>query len=136
MVIGFLLSLSAAAFSLVYSEVLHFAPCFLCWYQRIFLFPLVFIFAVALWNKDKNVLKYALPLTIVGFAISVYHNFEYYFAESNSSLPCDASGVSCYQHLVSEFNGYISIPMLSLTAFFSILVLLLVVHFYGKKNLD
>lgn len=131
LVIGFLISLLASLFSLVYSEIVNFAPCYLCWYQRVFMFPLVFIFAVALWDKDKKIIRYTLPLLCVGFLISVYQNFMYYFGEGTA--PCDASGVSCYQRLVSEFGGYISIPMLSLTAFFALLVLTLLVHF-GQKG--
>ncbi len=90
------------------------------------------MFAVALWDKDRKVLRYAFPLILIGFCISVYHNLGYYFGE-NSGLPCDSSGVSCYQHLVSEFGGYISIPMLSLTGFFALLTLVLIVHFRQKQ---
>lgn len=133
LIIGFLVSLLAGLFSLVYSEIIKFPPCELCWYQRIFLFPQVFLFGVALWKKDKKVVKYAIPLLSVGFVVSAYQNFVYYFGESGS-VPCDASGVSCYQHLVSEFGGYISVPMLSLTAFLALIVLLLVAHFYNKKE--
>ena len=136
--IGFLISFFAALFSLVYSEIIKFAPCELCWFQRVFLFPQVFIFGIALWNnfrhqisEAKNVIKYSMPLILVGFIISVYQNFNYYFGEGGLT-PCGASGVSCYQHLVSEFGGYISIPMLSLTVFFALLTITLVVHFYKK----
>ena len=55
----------------------------------------------------------------------------YYFADTGN-LPCDASGVSCYQHLVSEFGGYISIPMLALTSFLALVTIVLVAHFYNK----
>ncbi len=128
--IGFLIALLSSLFSLVYSEVLHFLPCELCWLQRIFIFPQVFLFGVALWNKDRKVIRYALPLLCVGFLISVYQNFIYYFGNSNTI--CDTSGVSCFQHLVSEFGGYISIPMLSLTSFFVLLTLLLIANFNQK----
>ena len=131
--LGFILSLGASLFSLVYSEIIGFLPCYLCWYQRVFLFPLVFIFAVAIWYKDRKIVKYTLPLLCVGFIISVYQNFFYYFGNS-SSLPCDASGVSCYQQLVSEFGGYISIPMLALTIFFALNSVVLVAHFYKKED--
>src|SRR3989344_3890565 len=131
--LGFILSLSAALFSLIYSEIVGFIPCSLCWYQRIFLFPLVFIFGSALWYKDRKIIRYTLPLICVGFIISIYQNFGYYFGNS-SNLPCDASGVSCYQQLISEFGGYISIPMLALTAFFALLTLLAVAHFYKKED--
>jgi disulfide bond formation protein DsbB len=138
--IGFLISLISVLFSLVYSEAIKFPPCELCWLQRVFLFPMVFIFGVALWNnfrnqlsEARNVIKYTIPLLSIGFVISVYQNFVYYFGDKGS-VPCDASGVSCYQHLVSEFGGYISIPMLSLTAFFALLAITLVVHFYKKET--
>ena len=138
LILGFLISFLSALFSLVYSEIIKFPPCALCWFQRVFLFPQVFIFGTALWNNFKNQLsesrilvKYIIPLLSVGFIVSVYQNFEYYFSETGST-PCDATGVSCYQHLVSEFGGYISIPMLSLTAFISLIALSLVVHFYKK----
>jgi len=132
LILIFLISLMASIFPLVYSEIIHYVPCYLCWWQRVFMFPLVLMFGMALWDKDRRVIRYALPLLCAGFLISVYQNFFYYFGE-NSNLPCDASGVSCYQHLVSVFGGYISIPMLALTAFFSLLTLVAVAHFYKKE---
>jgi disulfide bond formation protein DsbB len=131
--LGFIFSLFASLTSLIYSEIINFVPCHLCWYQRIFLFPLVFIFGSAIWHKDRKIVKYVLPILSIGFLISIYQNFFYYFGE-NSSLPCDASGVSCYQRLVSEFGGYISIPMLALTIFFALLAIVLVAHFYKKED--
>jgi len=131
--LGFLIALSSSLFSLVYSEIIGFVPCYLCWYQRVFTFPLVFIFGVALWYKDRKIVKYTLPLLVVGSAISVYQNLKYYFGET-SSLPCDASGVSCYQQLIYEFGGYISLPMLALSSFFALTTIVLVAHFYKKED--
>src|SRR3990167_5723886 len=79
--LGFLISLFASLFSLVYSEIIGFVPCYLCWYQRVFMMPLPFIFGVAIWAKDRKIVKYVLPLLSVGFVISVYQNFFYYFGE-------------------------------------------------------
>lgn len=129
--ISFVITFFASVFPLVYSEIINFLPCYLCWWQRVFMFPLVLMFGVAFWDEDRRIIRYALPLLLAGFLVSAYQNFFYYFGET-SSLPCDATGVSCYQHLVSEFGGYISIPMLALTAFFSLLTLLAVAHFYKK----
>lgn len=131
--LGFLVALLSSLFVLVYSEIIGFLPCYLCWYQRVFMFPLVFIFGVAIWTKDRKVVKYTLPLLLVGFVISLYQNFQYYFADLGS-LPCDASGVSCYQRLISEYGGYISMPMLALTSFFAIITIVLVAHFYKKAD--
>lgn len=131
--LGFIVSLLASLFVLVYSEIVGFLPCYLCWYQRVFLFPVVFIFASAIWHKDRKIVKYVLPLLSVGFLVSVYQNFVYYFTDTGNA-PCDASGVSCYQQLVSEFGGYISIPMLALTTFFALIAIALVAHFYKKED--
>lgn len=130
----FFITLMASLFSLVYSEIIGFLPCYLCWYQRIFTMPLVFIFGAAAWVKDKKIIIYTLPMALIGFVISVYQNFIYYFGADASNLPCDASGVSCYKQYISEFGGYISIPMLALTTFFAVLTLLLVAHFYKKSD--
>jgi len=131
--LGFIISLFASLFSLVYSEIIGYLPCYLCWYQRIFIFPLPFIFGAAIWTRDRKIVKYILPLLSVGFIIAVYQNFVYYFADTGN-IPCDASGVSCYQQLVQEFGGYISIPMLSLTSFLALITLALVAHFYKKED--
>ena len=131
LILGFLFSLAATLASLFYSEVIGFIPCSLCWLQRIFMYPFVFLFGVALFKKDRGVALYLLPLVVVGILISLYHNFIYYFG--GGTAPCDASGVSCVQQLVNEFGGYISIPMLSLTTFFALLTLILVSRFYKKE---
>ena len=121
LILSFLIAFFSSVFPLVYSEIIHFLPCVLCWWQRVFMFPVFFLFATALWDKDRKVVRYAAPLLSAGFLISIYHNFNYYFGET-SSAPCDASGISCYQHLVSEFGGYISIPSLALTSFIAVFV--------------
>ena len=133
LVLSFLISLFASVFPLVYSEIIGFLPCTLCWWQRVFMFPTLFLFGTALWDKDRKVVRYAASLLSIGFLISVYQNFFYYFGGS-SSLPCDVSGVSCYQRLVSEFGGYISIPMLALTTFFTLLTLFAVAYFYPFRK--
>lgn len=130
--LGLFISVSGMVFSLVYSEIINYAACYLCWWARVFLYPQVVLFAIALWNKDRKVIKYSAPLSFLGVLVSLYHNFGYYFTEKSG--PCDASGVSCYQQFVHEFGGYISIPTLSLTAILCMLVIVTVAHFYGKRD--
>jgi len=131
-ILGFFLSFFSVLFSLFYSEILNYAPCYHCWIQRIFLFPQMFLFGIAWLRKDKNVFWYSLPLLFVGLLDVIYLNYIYYF-NPNSAL-CDASGVSCVKRLVSEFSGYISIPMFSFTIFFTLITILLVFYFYNKLN--
>ena len=66
-------SLMATVGSLFFSEILHFPPCMLCWYQRILMYPLVVIIAVGILRRDKGVYQYVLPLSITGFIIPGPH---------------------------------------------------------------
>jgi disulfide bond formation protein DsbB len=110
--------------SLFFSQVMEFAPCVLCWYQRICLFPLVIILAVGLFPFDKNVVKFALPLGIVGWLLAFYHSLLYAGIIPENIQPC-SQGVSCTEEYIDLF-GFLSIPMLSLLSFTTITVLLIV----------
>ena len=110
--------------SLFFSYVMEFAPCVLCWYQRIFLFPLVIILAVGLFPVDKSVVKYALPLAIAGGLTAAYHNLLYAGIIPESIQPC-TQGVSCTEEYINLF-GFLSIPMLALLSFSTIIVLLII----------
>src|SRR3989344_8830466 len=57
---GLLISLTATLGSLFYSEIMHFNPCKLCWFQRIVMYPQVILFAIALWKKDKKIFNYTV----------------------------------------------------------------------------
>jgi disulfide bond formation protein DsbB len=109
--------------SIFFSHVMDFAPCVLCWYQRIFLFPLVIILAVGLFPLDRNVLKYSLPLAMAGWLTALYHNLLYSELLPKSIQPC-SQGVSCTEEYIDLF-GFLTIPMMSLVGF-SIINFLLV----------
>jgi len=69
-ILALLIALLATLSSLYYSEIAGFAPCELCWWQRIFMFPSFFLFSVALWDKDRKVVRYVAPLIFAGFLVS------------------------------------------------------------------
>ncbi len=108
--------------SLFFSHVMEFAPCVLCWYQRIFLFPLVIILATGLFPFDNRVVKYSLPLAIAGFLTAAYHNLLYSGIIPQDLQPC-SQGVSCTEKYIDLF-GFLTIPMLSLMSFTAIITLL------------
>ena len=112
--------------SLFFSEVLDFPPCVLCWYQRICLFPLVVILFAGLFPFDKAVIKFALPLTVIGWLISVYHNLLYTGIIPESIQPCDEA-LSCTDIHLGLF-GFITIPMLSFVAFSAMAALLILLR--------
>lgn len=127
----FIILLSASLGSLLYSNVIGFEPCYLCWYQRIFTFPSVILLGMAIVKKDEGILDYVLGLSLVGITISLYHNFIYY--GGTSFIPCPATGVSCAKLYVYEF-GYITIPLMMLTTFALVIFLILLHKKFSQKN--
>ncbi|MBU1698407.1 MAG: disulfide bond formation protein B [Proteobacteria bacterium] len=109
--------------SIFFSHVMEFAPCVLCWYQRICLFPLVIILATGLFPFDKRVVRYSLPLAIAGWIIAFYHNLLYSGIIPQDLQPC-SKGVSCTEKYIDLF-GFLTIPMLSLISFSIIITLLI-----------
>lgn len=130
--IAFTQALSATLGSLFFSEVLLFPPCALCWYQRIVMYPLVVILAVGIYTQDRHVIRYVLPLSVVGLLIALYHNLLYYHILPESAAPC-ILGVSCTTKQI-EWFGFITIPLLSLIAFAIITLSMLLYKSYLKKQ--
>ena len=120
-----LVSLSTSI-SIFFSSVMEFAPCVLCWYQRICLFPLVLILGAGLISFDKNVVKYSLPLAIAGWFVALYHTLLYSGIIPETMQPC-SQGVSCTEEYIDLF-GFITIPMLSLLSFSMVIALLLILQ--------
>lgn len=122
---GWLLVSVSTTISLFFSSVLEYEPCVLCWYQRICLFPMVFILAAGLFPAfDKSVIKYALPLSIAGGLTAFYHTLLYAGIIPDNIQPC-SKGVSCTEKYIELF-GFVSIPMLSFFAFSALVALLFV----------
>jgi disulfide bond formation protein DsbB len=128
---AWLITAVATAGSLFFSYVMGFAPCVLCWYQRIFLFPLVIVLARGLFPLDRAVVKYALPLATAGWLIAGYHNLLYEGVIPESLEPC-TQGVSCTEEYLELF-GFLSIPMLSWLGFTLLAGILVAVHRRSPK---
>ncbi len=118
-----IVSFIATLGSLFFSEVMHFIPCSLCWYQRIFMYSLVFLFLVNLLFPDDKIFKYAFPLVIIGWMISIYHNLLMFGIIPENLSPC-VQGVPCSTAYIN-WLGFITIPLLSFFAYTTILILLL-----------
>ena len=118
---AFLISVGVTLGSLYLSEIAHFVPCKLCWFQRIFMYPQVLLLGVASVKNDFGIKKYIIPMSVVGFLIAVY---QYILQMSPIPLPCTDEIASCAVKEFVEF-GYITIPMMSLTAFLLIIFFML-----------
>jgi len=129
---GFIVSFGAVVFSLIYSNIIGFAPCELCWIQRIFLYPQVVLFGLALIKKDNSIIDYSLALALIGGLISIYH--IYIERGGQSILPCSANGVSCSIRYVYEFS-YVTIPIMAFSISFFIFLLLITKRNISKFNI-
>jgi disulfide bond formation protein DsbB/mono/diheme cytochrome c family protein len=127
-------ALTATLGSLYFSEVRHYLPCNLCWYQRILMYPLVGIIAVGLLRRDINLPHYILPFSLIGQGFATYH----YLLEKTNIFPapttCQA-GIPCTTAWIN-WLGFITIPFLAMTAFFIITIMALVAMTSGEPAAD
>lgn len=120
---GFLISLFSTLGSLFFSIVQKFIPCDLCWYQRVFMISILAVHIVGLVSNDKNYVKYATPLTAIGTLIAFYHNLLQYKIIPEDFGTC-VLGIPCTVEYLNLF-GFITIPLLSLGAYLSLMFLLI-----------
>ena len=119
--LAFLVALVAMLGSLYLSEVVGFVPCTLCWYQRIAMYPLVLLLGIAAVQSDAGIRRYAVPLAAIGAVVSAYH-------VALQRLPGLPSGscsldVPCSAIYIERF-GFVTIPVMALVGFISIIVIL------------
>ena len=130
--ICWLIAMAALFGSLFFSEVMGLKPCVLCWWQRIFIYPLAVLFLVGLFPQngklDISVVRYTLPLAIIGLGFAIYHYLVYSGFIPESLQPCSAD-LSCSE-INLELMGFVTIPMLSIFAYSAIIMLLLI---YRKR---
>lgn len=126
---AFIVSLLATLGSLFFSEIMNFIPCSLCWYQRIFMYPLVFLFLINLLFPDDKIFKYTFLLVIIGWSISIYHNLLMFGIIPENLSPC-VQGIPCTAEYINWF-GFITIPLLS---FFSYTIILILLVKIKKEN--
>ena len=111
---AFLVALVSMVGSLFFSEIAKYTPCELCWFQRILMYPLVLILGIAVVRKERLMAPYVMVLTLIGAVIAAYH---YSLQLGVTPLaPCSEIMGSCAAKQSMTY-GYITIPVMSLTAF-------------------
>lgn len=124
--INFIVSATAMLGSLYFSEIAGWEPCRLCWYQRIFMYPIPIILGTSLIIKDKkNINRYVAVLSFFGILFAGYHYISQKVLMYFSTGICSTDRVSCFVEYFRMF-GYINIPMMALTGFLIIFVLSLI----------
>lgn len=130
--ISWLVALVATLGSLFFSEIMHFIPCTLCWYQRILMYPLVIFLGVAMIRNNEDVPYYILPMSILGMIISGYH----YSIQKIASIPklstCTTDTPCTGQYV--NWLDFITIPFLAFVAFTIITTSLVLLARKQKKS--
>jgi len=114
--LAFVVAAIATGGSLFFSEIAHFVPCELCWYQRICMYPLSITTLLAALANDERIARYLLPLPLAEAGVAIYHLLveNGVVAQATSCLISAPGG--CGVKWINEF-GYVTIPTLALTGF-------------------
>lgn len=131
--LAFVVALVATLGSLYFSEIREFVPCVMCWYQRILMYPLTVLLAIAAVRKDYTIVYYIVPLTVMGMLLSSYHYLTQkvpYFHHNTGfcgSTPCN--------EIYVNYFGFVTIPFLSLTAFILVTILLILTYYASRAHI-
>ncbi len=127
--LAWVVSLIATLASLYYSEIAKIPPCQLCWYQRICLFPLVFILAVAAYREERNIALYVYPQVFLGFVLAGIHFLYPYWNPWGQAL-CGTA--SCYEPSYTFLR--LPLPFWSMGTFILLGIFLRLSAYQEKKN--
>jgi disulfide bond formation protein DsbB len=105
--------------SLYFSEVAHYAPCKLCWYQRVCMYSVAVISLVAVIRRERSAAPYVLTLSLVGLVVSTYHYVVEWFPQLESRV-C-AVDVPCTTIWFREL-GFLTMPSMAGIAFIAIIL--------------
>ena len=117
-------ALIATLGSLYFSEIKGYTPCTMCWYQRIFMYPIVVIGLIALIQKNITLAWTTAALSLIGGCISLYHYGIQKLAFLQDSAP-ECGAVACTGQYIN-YLGFITIPFLAFVAFAFIFIASLV----------
>lgn len=125
------ISLFATVVSLIFSEILKYPPCSLCWYQRVFMYSLAIVIPTGILSGDRKVSVHIAVLSLFGLVISGYHSLIYHNIIEEALTVCTAD-LSCK---TKQFELYgLSIPVMSFLGFVSMFILGLKGSIDEKRN--
>lgn len=119
LLLAWLIAVAATLAALFIGEIMGQPPCNLCWYQRIFMFPLAIILGIAAFRSDSSVKFYALPLIGLGASVAAFHTLIYFGLVEEAMTPCARTGPSCSGEAMTILGG-LPLPLVSLLSFVAI----------------
>ncbi len=121
------IAILATLTSLIYQFIYKTPVCELCWWQRIFLYPIEVITLVAIWKKTKEAHITVAILATIGLFFASYHyyyHFQGFVLGNKLTLPCSYGGLlpACTDSPILVF-GFITIPFMGILIFVAVLLL-------------
>ena len=108
--------------SLVMSDVFHFEPCLLCWWQRILMYSSAVLLTLAAVRKDLSIRPYVLALAAPGAALAAWQTLTQRIPTLSGSTACDPDN-PCSLIWV-EGLGFATIPTMACIGFVAICAIL------------
>ncbi len=133
--LALVVALVTTAGSLFYSEIKNLAPCVLCWYQRICMYPLAAILGVGVLRRDRAAFWYAAPFVAIGAPLALYHWLLERVPWLESSSACSTTPIDCASPYFQEL-GYITLAFMDMSAFLIIGALLLVARAHSRSAME
>lgn len=128
---AWVISTVATLGSLYFSEIRGFIPCELCWYQRIFMYPISLILGISAYQNNFYSKKFVLPMAIIGWFISFYHYLIQKLPGFAEIKPCK-NGIPCDAQYIN-WLGFITIPFLALIAFTLVAISMILINSNDRK---
>lgn len=126
------IAITATLGALIYQFYYATPVCELCWWQRIFMFPIDIVVIVSLLYLVRVNHVIIGILASIGAMFAAYHyyyHFQIFVLGKTLSLPCNAYGLlpACTSSPIVIF-GFVTIPLMSLVVFLSVLALVFLAH--------
>lgn len=107
--------------SLYFSDIADYAPCKLCWYQRICMYGIALVSLVGVVRRERVAAPYVTVLASVGLVISAYHYLVEWFPRLESDV-CSLD-VPCTTVWFRMF-GFVTLPFMAGVAFLSVILVM------------
>lgn len=125
----FFVSTVAVVGSLLLSFYFKLVACELCWYQRIFLFPIPVITLIALIKKDYKAHVHVYWLSIIGLFFALYHSLLQSRLFVTDTVFCNPNNIIDCAIATFTYFGFVTIPVIS----FSVFILLICIAHESEK---
>ena len=122
LLLAWLVAVGATLASLSLSEIFNLAPCSLCWWQRIAMYPLAVILGIAYRRRLAEAWAYGLPLAVFGWVVALYHTLLQWGWLPKASAFCSFDNPCATAQI--DWLGWLTIPFGSLLRFTAVIILL------------